>query len=130
MNVTPRERWESFVEETLRAGRYGSAGEVVCEGLRLLQQQEPKLQALRKPLAASINAGAESTDPRIDAALEGAVAGCGVGPSLIGVPDYTNTSTRISAAWTFAAGALPMTFAGSGTISSAAGDVPNVFAGP
>ena len=62
--------------------------------------------------------------------LEGAVAGGGVGPSLIGAPDYTNTSTRISAAWTFAAGALPMTFAGSGTISSAAGDVPNVFAGP
>ena len=62
--------------------------------------------------------------------LEGAVAGGGLGPSLIGAPDYTNTSTRISAAWTFAAGALPMTFAGSGTISSAAGDVPNVFAGP
>ncbi len=45
-------------------------------------------------------------------------------------PAWSGWSTRISANRTFAVGALPMTFAGSGTISSAAGDVPNVFAGP
>ncbi len=74
MNVSIGERWEQFVEETLRAGRYGSASEVVREGLRLVEEREAKLRALRATLKASIDAGGETTDERIDAATEARAA--------------------------------------------------------
>ena len=74
MNVSIGERWERFVEETLRAGRYGSASEVVREGLRLVEEREAKLRALRATLKASIDVGGETTDERIDAAIEARAA--------------------------------------------------------
>jgi hypothetical protein len=49
---------------------------------------------------------------------------------LIGAPDYVGTTTQITATWTFASGALPNPFAGSGTITSAPGSIPNVYAEP
>ena len=70
MNVSIGERWERFVEETLRTGRYGSASEVVREGLRLVEEREAKWQALRDTLRASIDAGGEATEEGLDAALE------------------------------------------------------------
>ena len=70
MNVSIGERWERFVEETLRTGRYGSASEVVREGLRLVEEREAKLRALRDTLRASIDAGGEATEEGLDAALE------------------------------------------------------------
>ena len=36
MNVSVGDRWEKFVEQAVKAGRYGSASEVVREGLRLV----------------------------------------------------------------------------------------------
>ena len=69
MNVSIGERWERFVEETLRTGRYGSASEVVREGLRLVEEREAKLRALRETLRASVDAAGEATDAGIDAAL-------------------------------------------------------------
>lgn len=46
------EHWNSFIESTLREGRYASASEMVREGLRLLEEREAnsKLQALRNAL--------------------------------------------------------------------------------
>ncbi len=35
MNVSIGKRWEEFVEGVVQDGRYGSASEVVREGLRL-----------------------------------------------------------------------------------------------
>jgi len=70
VNVSIGERWERFVEEALRTGRYGSASEIVREGLRLVEEREAKLQALRNTLRASIDAGGEATDQGIDAALD------------------------------------------------------------
>jgi antitoxin ParD1/3/4 len=70
VNVSIGERWERFVEETLRTGRYGSASEVVREGLRLVEEREAKLRALRETLRASIDAGGEATDQGIDEALD------------------------------------------------------------
>ena len=70
VNVSIGQRWERFVEETLRAGRYGSASEVVREGLRLVEGREAKLRALRETLRASIDAAGEATDAGIDAALD------------------------------------------------------------
>lgn len=63
------ERWESFIEQIVRAGRYGSASEVVREGLRLVEEREARLQALRQTLNASIAAGGPVSEAEIDAAL-------------------------------------------------------------
>lgn len=69
MNVSLGARWEKFVESTVQRGRYSSASEVVREGLRLVEEREAKLAALRETLNASIAAGGEATDADIDLAL-------------------------------------------------------------
>jgi antitoxin ParD1/3/4 len=69
MNVSIGDRWERFVEQTVKTGRYGSASEVVREGLRLVEEREAKLQALRATLEASIAAGGEVTEDELDQAL-------------------------------------------------------------
>lgn len=70
MNVSIGDRWEQFVDKAVKSGRYGSASEVLREGLRLVEEREAKLGALRATLEASIAAGGEATDADIDAALE------------------------------------------------------------
>jgi antitoxin ParD1/3/4 len=57
MNVSVGPRWESFCDTLVKAGRYGTASEVVREGLRLVEEREAKLQALRDTLEASIAQG-------------------------------------------------------------------------
>lgn len=69
MNVSIGDRWESFVEQAVKAGRYGSASEVVREGLRLVEERETKLAALRATLEASSLAGGEVSDQELDAAV-------------------------------------------------------------
>jgi antitoxin ParD1/3/4 len=69
MNVSVGPRWERFVEEAVESGRYGSASEVVREGLRLVEEREAKLQALRATLQASIAAGGEVSDADLDEAM-------------------------------------------------------------
>jgi antitoxin ParD1/3/4 len=59
----------SFVERVVNEGRYGSASEVVREGLRLVEEREAKLLALRATLDASIALEGEVTDAELDAAL-------------------------------------------------------------
>jgi len=66
--------WEAFVDGIVREGRYGSASEVVREGLRLVEEREAKLKALRTTLDASIAAGGEASDADIDSALEAKAA--------------------------------------------------------
>ncbi|MEX6504811.1 type II toxin-antitoxin system ParD family antitoxin [Jiella sp. M17.18] len=74
MNVSIENRWEDFVEEAVKTGRYASASEVVREGLRLLEEREAKLAAIRHTLDASIAAGGEASEDAIDAALEARAA--------------------------------------------------------
>ena len=57
MNVSIGDRWEDFVERIVRAGRYSSASEVVREGLRLVEEREAKLKALRAMPDASSRGG-------------------------------------------------------------------------
>jgi antitoxin ParD1/3/4 len=57
MNVSVGERWEKFVAEIVGKGRYGSASEVVREGLRLVEEREAKLQSLREMVDASLASG-------------------------------------------------------------------------
>lgn len=70
MNVSIGERWEKFVEQAVRDGRYGSASEVVREGLRLVEEREAKLAALRSEIAAAIEEGGEVTEEELNAALD------------------------------------------------------------
>jgi antitoxin ParD1/3/4 len=70
MNVSLGERWEKFVEATVESGRYGSASEVVREGLRLVEEREARLKALRDTLAASIAEGGANSDEDVGAALD------------------------------------------------------------
>jgi antitoxin ParD1/3/4 len=70
MNVSIGDHWEAFVARVVRAGRYGSASEVVREGLRLVEEREAKLKTLRAMLDTSIAAAGEAGDPDIDGALE------------------------------------------------------------
>ncbi len=69
MNVSVGERWEGFVERIVKSGRYGSASEVVREGLRLVEEREAKLAALREKLDGSIAASGEVSDDDLDAAI-------------------------------------------------------------
>ncbi len=70
MNVSIGARWEGFVESVVKEGRYGSASEVVREGLRLVEERETKLLALRQTLNESIAEGGALTQDEIAAALD------------------------------------------------------------
>lgn len=70
MNVSIGQRWEEFVESIVKDGRYGSASEVVREGLRLVEEREAKLNALRQTLDASIAEGGERNQDDVGVALK------------------------------------------------------------
>ena len=69
MNVSIGQRWEEFVQSAVRSGRYGSASEVVREGLRLVEEREARLRALRDTLNASIAEGNPGTDDDLHVSL-------------------------------------------------------------
>jgi len=74
MNVSIGARWEGFVENAVRSGRYASASEVVREGLRLVEEREARLRALCDTLNASIAEGGHATDDDLGAALDAKAA--------------------------------------------------------
>ncbi|KMZ13397.1 ParD protein (antitoxin to ParE) [Candidatus Burkholderia humilis] len=49
-SVSLGEHFADFVEDRVRAGRYNTASDVVRAGLRLLEEQEAKLDTLRAEL--------------------------------------------------------------------------------
>ena len=52
-----------FVEQKVREGRFGNASEVVRAGLRLLEERETKLSALRAAVQEGLDSGpAQSFD--------------------------------------------------------------------
>lgn len=50
----------NFIDAQVQGGRYGTASDVVRAGLRLLEEHEAKVQALKEAL----KAGEESGEPR------------------------------------------------------------------
>ena len=80
MNVSIGDRWEKFVDSAVKDGRYASASEVIREGLRLVEEREARLRALRDQVNRSIATGGVATEADLDAALEaraGELAGQG-----------------------------------------------------
>ena len=58
-SVSLGEYFTNFIDAQVRAGRYGSASDVIRSGLRLLEERDLKLKALQEALIA----GEESGEP-------------------------------------------------------------------
>ena len=57
--------FEDFIQESILSGRYNNASEVVRSGLRLLEEQEQRIAALRSAIEEGINSGiVEDFDPQ------------------------------------------------------------------
>ena len=57
--------FEDFIESTVNNGRFNNASEVVRAGLRLLEDEENKVIALRKAIQEGIDSGiAEDFEPK------------------------------------------------------------------
>jgi len=78
MNVSVGPRWEGFVEAAVKSGRYGSASEVVREGLRLVEEREAKLAALRETLDHAIARGGENSESDVARLLDDRMRNAGV----------------------------------------------------
>jgi antitoxin ParD1/3/4 len=49
-SISIGDHFAMFIDEQVRTGRYGSASDVVRAGLRLLEEHEARVQALRTAL--------------------------------------------------------------------------------
>ena len=49
--------FEDFIQSSIQSGRYNNASEVVRSGLRLLEDREQKMAALRSAIEVGLNSG-------------------------------------------------------------------------
>jgi antitoxin ParD1/3/4 len=56
-SISLSEHFAGFVDGQVKTGRYGSASDVVRAGLRLLEEHEAQVTALRNALIAGENSG-------------------------------------------------------------------------
>ncbi|MEX3657419.1 type II toxin-antitoxin system ParD family antitoxin [Mycolicibacterium fortuitum] len=54
------EHFNAFIDDEVASGRYRSASDVVRAALRLLEERETRLNALREALVAGENSGAST----------------------------------------------------------------------
>ena len=58
------EHFEGFVERQVKACQYHSVSEVICAGLRLLEEREQMIQAMRDAIIAGEQSGSMQTIER------------------------------------------------------------------
>ena len=64
-SISIGDHFESFIESTVSTGRFNSASEVVRAGLRLLEEEENRIQILRQAVHEGIQSGrAVDFDPK------------------------------------------------------------------
>lgn len=56
MNISLTPELDQFVDDKVRSGMYGTASEVIREGLRLLRERDLSLEALRRDVRAGFDA--------------------------------------------------------------------------
>jgi len=56
-SITLGEHFDRFISTQVKEGRYGSASEVVRQGLRMLEEHEQKVSILRQALIDGENSG-------------------------------------------------------------------------
>ncbi len=62
--------FETFVQDQLATGRYGNASEVLRDALRLMEEREVKLSALRARIDYSIEMGGAHDDDALTRELD------------------------------------------------------------
>ena len=64
-SISIGDHFESFIESTVSNGRFNNASEVVRAGLRLLEEEESRLQVLRQAIQEGIDSSrAVDFDPK------------------------------------------------------------------
>ncbi len=64
-SITLGSHFDTFVQSSISRGRYKNVSEVVRAGLRLLEEEESKLIALRKAIQEGIDSGiVDDFDPK------------------------------------------------------------------
>lgn len=57
MNFSVGEHFEDFIRQQLSAGNYRNADEIICDGLRLLEEKELHQKKLRAMIEEGVNSG-------------------------------------------------------------------------
>jgi antitoxin ParD1/3/4 len=63
-SYTLGEHFETFIKEQVEGGRYASASEVVRDGLRLLEEEQQRRQAVLDGLRGEVEKGRRSGNPK------------------------------------------------------------------
>jgi len=69
MSYAVGDHFDKFIREQVEAGRYNNASEVVREGLRLVEEREAKLKALRNHITEAVERVGTQSDEDIAEAL-------------------------------------------------------------
>ncbi len=69
MSYALGEHFEKMIQDLVQKGRYNNASEVVCEGLRLVEEREAKLKALKEHIDAAVERGGSYSDKEIEVIL-------------------------------------------------------------
>ena len=63
-SYTLGEHFESFIKQQVEGGRYASASEVIRDGLRLLEEEQQRREAVLEGLRGEIEKGRRSGRPK------------------------------------------------------------------